>query len=444
MKSTFLPTGLGYVYKVGDQIDPDLLTIEVTNIRQRAGSVYALLTTSTNMPGARLIPGTQRVLNAEVWLLSERSRSDYAASLTRLIPPPQGAQALDFSAILEEMAQRVIETENAPVDVRRLQPNAVRHTTPFLVQYLIPAKKPTILYGAGGVGKSIFAASLAVAVQTGTPFLGLNVQQCEVLYLDWETDEEDIASRVRAAARGMGVPPPDLRYSALVRPVEDRVAPLARYVAEEKIGFVIIDSVGMAMSAAKDGGDASETAIRFFRALRALDAAVLAIDHVSGDDMRRGKAGAGKPYGSVYKWNSARNAFELRTRKEPDHDGVHLVLKHRKTNIGPLQYDMNLRLVWDDTTDSAEFSKESVVVPVRMPLPDQIMEVLGVAPATPRQIAELMSDDDVAYAEIDVRRELKALIGQSKVRAMADGTIHIARPDQAVIPSGLLEEPPSV
>ena len=442
MKSTFLPTGLGYVYKVGDAIDPDLLTIEVTNIRQRAGSTYALLTTSTNMPGARLIPGTMRVLNAEVWLLSERSRSEYAASLARLIPPPKGAQALDFSAILEEMAQRVIETENAPVDVVRLKPTAARRVTPFLVQYIIPAQKPTILYGAGGVGKSIFAASLAVAVQTGTPFLGLNVQQAEVLYLDWETDEEDIASRVRAAAAGMGVPVPDLRYSSLVRPIEDRVAPLARYVAEEKIGFVIIDSVGMAMSAAKDGGDASETAIRFFRALRALNAAVLAIDHVSGDDMRRGKAGAGKPYGSVYKWNSARNAFELRERKEPDHDGVHLVLKHRKTNIGPLQYDMPLNLKWDDTTDSASFARESVQPVVKMPVPDQIMDVLGVAPATPRQIAELMSDDDVQYSEIDVRRELKALIGQKKVTAMADGTIRVVKDEGPMVDSGLLEDQP--
>lgn len=440
MKSTFLPTGLGYVYSVGDDVDPDLLTIEVTNLRQRAGSAYALLTTSTTMPGARLIPGTQRVLNAEVWLLSERSRSEYAASLARLIPPPQGAQALDFSAILEEMAQRVIETENAPVDVVRLKPGTTKRVTPFLVQFIIPAKKPTILYGAGGVGKSIFAASLAVAVQTGTPFLGLKVQQAEVLYLDWETDEEDIASRVRAAAAGMGVSVPDLRYSSLVRPIEDRVAPLARYVAEEKIGFVIIDSVGMAMSAAKDGGDASETAIRFFRALRALDSAVLAIDHVSGEDMRRGRSGAGKPYGSVYKWNSARNAYELRERKEPDADGVHLTLKHRKTNIGPLQYDMPLRLVWDDANDAATFTRESVVTPVRMPVIEQIMEVLDVAPANPRQIADLLSDDDVHYNEIDVRRELKGLIADRKVQAMADGTIRVVRPDAPVVDSGLLED----
>jgi len=439
MKSTFLPTGLGYVYKVGDDFDPDLLTIEVTNLRHRAGSAYALLTTSTTIAGARRIPGTNRVLNAEVWLLSERSRSEYAASLNRLIPPPANAKRIDFQAVLEEMAQRVIETENAPIDVVRLTRDTNRAAVPFLMDGLIPAKKATILYGAGGTGKSILAATLAVCIQTETPFLGLPVRQAEVLYLDWETDEEDIAQRIDAAAKGLGLPEaPPLRYSSLVRPIEDRVAPLARYVAEEGIGFVIIDSVGMAMSAARDGGDASETAIRFFRALRALSAAVLAIDHVSGEDMRRGRSGAAKPYGSVYKWNSARNAFELRERKEPDHRGSHLTLKHRKSNLGVRMSDLNLTLQWDAA--GAQFMPEQVAATVVMPVVDQIVDVLETGPANPRQIADLLSDDDVVYNEIDVRRELKTLLGLGKVTALGDGSIRLVQPQKDVVESPLLPD----
>ena len=429
MKATFLPTGLGYVFKLGDEYDPELLVIEVTSIRQRAGSVYALLTTSTTIRGARRIPGTNRVLNAEVWLLSGRSRDEYAASLSRLIPAPAGAAALDFSAILEEMAQRVIEHENAPVEVVRLRPSEKPQiVTQWLVDGIVPANKATILYGAGGVGKSIFAAALGVAVQTGTPFLGQAVRQAEVLYLDWETDEEDIAARVRAAANGLGLPNgAELRYSSLVRPIEDRVAPLARYVAEEKVGLVIIDSVGMAMSSARDGGDVSETAIKFFRALRALNSAVVAIDHVAGEDMRRNARGASKPYGSVYKWNSARNAFELRERKAPDRFGTHLLLKHRKTNVGRFMADIPILLEWSD--DKARFSRETMAAPVVQPVVDQILEVLSVAPATPRQIADLLSDDEVAINEIDVRRELKALLGEGKVSATLDGQIRIAKHD---------------
>ncbi len=438
MKSTFLPTGMGYVYKVGDEYEPDLLTIEVTNLRQRAGSSYALLTTSTSIASARRIPGTDRVLNAEVWLLSERSRSEYAASLARLIPAPKGAQALDFGAILEEMAQRVIEQETAPVDVTRLKPQPARAPSPFLIDGVLPARKPTILYGAGGVGKSILAAAWAVCVQTGTAFLGKAVQQTEVLYLDWETDEEDIASRVEVASNGLGLANvPDIRYASMVRPLEDRVAALARYVAEQHVGLTVIDSAGMAMAAARDGGDASDTAIRFFRALRALNSAVLVIDHVSGDDMRRGRAGASKPYGSVYKWNSARNAFELRERKEPDSKGAHLTLKHRKSNVHSRQADLNLALRWD--ANRVVFDHETVAPSVVMPVAEQIMDVLATGPATPGKIAELLSGDDAVYHEIDVRRELKGLLGESKVSANSDGSIRIAQPKEPVVESALLD-----
>lgn len=443
MKSTFLATGMGFVYRVGDDADPDLLTIEVTNLRQRNGSTYALLTTSTTIATARRIPNSDRVLNAEIWLLSDRQRAEYAQSLARLIPAPPGAKALDFESILEELAQRVIESENAPVSVVRL--NAAtrppKTTQPFLVEAIVPENRATILYGAGGVGKSILAAALAVSVQTGESLMGLGVKQAEVLYLDWETDEHDILDRIEAASKAMGRPtPPEIRYSALVRPIEDRVAPLARYVAEEGIGFVIIDSVGMAMSTARDGSDASDTAIRFFRALRALNTAVLAIDHVSGDDMRRGRAGAAKPYGSVYKWNSARNAFELRERREQDASGKHLVLKHRKTNVGPRMADLNFTLLWDETTGEARFTPEKVLPPVIRPLTEQIIDVLSVGPANPRQIADLLSDDDVAIGEIDVRRELKGLMSQGKVTSLSDGSIRLVPKADDEVESGLIPE----
>jgi len=419
-----LSTGQGYVYRLGDEYDPDLLTIEVSQLRVRAGSPYALLTASTLLPGARTLPGSSRVLMAEVWLMSDRSRASYAASLTKVIPSPTDATPIDFTAVIEEVAQRVMEEENAPIEVIHLdQSVAAPPIVPDLIAGLLPATKPTILYGAGGVGKSIFAATMAVAVQTGTPLFGWPVTQTEVLYLDWETDAHDIRTRVAAAAHGLGVPPPVLRYMSLVQPLDARVAQLARYVAENRIGLVIIDSVGMAMSTARDGGDASEQAIRFFRSLRSMGATVLAIDHVSGDDMRR--AGAAKPYGSVYKWNSARSAYELRTRKDADITGSHLLLKHRKTNVGRLQPDLPLRLEW--TNGTAVFHREDVALAPLPPLVNQITDLLSVAPATPRGLADLLSDGDQVVMELDVRRVLKHMITNGQAHSNVDGSIRLAQ-----------------
>lgn len=425
VKSTFLSTGMGYIYTLGDEVDVDLLTIEVSQLRSRGGSPLALLSTSTTIERARRIPGGNRVLNAEVWLLSDSSRTGYATALAQRIPTPKGAAAVDFTAVLEELAQQVIDAENAPVLVVNLDMQHRRKPTPWLVEGILPGGKPTILYGAGGVGKSIVAAALAVAVQTGTRWLGLRVSQAEVLYLDWETDEADIAARVAAAARGLGpTTEPQVRYASLVRPIEDRVAQLARYVAQEKIGLVIIDSVGMAMSTARDGSDASETAIRFFRALRSLDTSVLAIDHVSGEDMRKGK-GSAKPYGSVYKWNSARNAFELREDREPDMHGSHLVLKHRKSNIGPRMDDLFLNLVWGE--DSVLFTREKHIPMVAVPIIDRVRDILSVAPATPRAITELLTSEagEVDIYEMDVRLALKELKTSGEVVVLADGTARL-------------------
>ena len=440
MKSTCRATGLGYVYEVFDEQGEKFLTIEVSNIRQRNGSPIALLSTGTTILGARIIPGSlDKVHNGEVWLLSDRSRGEYANALANRIPTPAGAAAVEWNAVLEELVQRVLESESAPVRVVRLGTGEVqRHGTPHhdLVEGMIPAQKATILYGPGGVGKSIFAAALAVAVESGLPFLDLPTTPAKVLYLDWETDEEDIDRRVTAAAKGMGLDtPPPILYVSLVRPIEDLVTQLARLVLDEGIGLVIIDSTGMAMNSAKDGADASETAIRFFRALRSLNVAVVAIDHVAGEDMRRTR-GAPKPYGSVYKWNSARNAFELRERKDADQHGSHLLLKHRKSNWGPLMTDMALLLAW--TNGAASITRERWSATPRGPLDEQITDILTSGPASPHALSELLSDADVTVREAEVRNILKGLIYNRKVTVVGDGTIRLADPPQTVSDSSLL------
>jgi hypothetical protein len=156
--------------------------------------------------------------------------------------------------------------------------------------------------------------------------------------------------------------------------------------------------------------------------------------------MNRGRAGAGKPYGSVYKWNSARNAYELRERKEPDASGTHLLLKHRKTNIGRHQPDLALRLNWDDEHDVARWERETFAAAMKQPVPEQIIDLLQVGPCTPRQIADLLSDDDAVVNEIDVRRELKGLIAAGRVNAGGDGQIRLAQEEKAVPESTLLAD----
>ncbi len=430
MRSTLLHTGMGYVYSLDDEYDGNLARIEVSQLRLLRGSLVALLSVSSTITTAKRLPGTNRVTSAEVWLLNDRSRQSFSRYLSDLIPAPDGASGLDWNAVLEDVCQQVVAAENRPLRLTRLTPD-MASSTEFLVPGLLPKGKPTILYGAGGTGKSAFAAALTICLELGKPFLGLPVIQSKVLYLDWETDEGDIAFRMNAAARGMGLTEaPPVNYVSLVRPIEDQTAQLAALVAQECVDVVIIDSVGMAMASAKDGADASDGAIRFFRALRSLKASVLAIDHISGEDVRRGNKGAPKPYGSVYKWNSARNAFEIRV--SDDTNPERLVLKHRKSNLGPKSPDAHILYQWsgDEVRFSvdAQAEDEKVMLP---PLDERILDCLILGPqASPRQIVDLLVEDDETVNELLVRVVLKRLLGDGKVHVMADGSIRLARPTQ--------------
>ena len=110
-----------------------------------------------------------------------------------------------------------------------------------------------------------------------------------------------------------------------------------------------------ALGATSEIGDANESVVRLFTALRHLNTTVLVIDHISKEGAAS-ESGAFKPYGSAYKVNLARSVWELRQGKEADVDAIHLGLYHRKSNNSRLAAPMGLayrnedgkRVTWSD------------------------------------------------------------------------------------------------
>lgn len=66
----------------------------------------------------------------------------------------------------------------------------------WLVQDLIPQKTVTLLSGDGGTGKSLLALQLAVAVSTGSQWLGREVEAGGVIYLSAEDDTDELHRRL--------------------------------------------------------------------------------------------------------------------------------------------------------------------------------------------------------------------------------------------------------
>jgi len=86
----------------------------------------------------------------------------------------------------------------------------------WLVDELIPAKTVTLLSGDGGTGKSLVALQLAVAIATGRPWIGHQVEPGRVLYASAEDDTDELHRRLVDIARGLDIGLDDLGNLTLV------------------------------------------------------------------------------------------------------------------------------------------------------------------------------------------------------------------------------------
>ena len=74
----------------------------------------------------------------------------------------------------------------------------------------LPAATVTLLYGAGGEGKTLLLQQLMSSVASGTPWLGLQVQRGRVLGLFSEDDEDEMHRRQDGINRALGIGYEDL------------------------------------------------------------------------------------------------------------------------------------------------------------------------------------------------------------------------------------------
>ncbi len=90
----------------------------------------------------------------------------------------------------------------------------------WILPGFIPAGRVTLLYGLGGVGKTILALQLAICLACNLPFLGRKLARNirPVLYIS-EDDVDEVHRRLDAIARGLGLDfhrdvAPQIRFSS--------------------------------------------------------------------------------------------------------------------------------------------------------------------------------------------------------------------------------------
>jgi hypothetical protein len=264
----------------------------------------------------------------------------------------------------------------------------------YLLRDLVLAAYVTLLYGDGGVAKSLLALALAVAVSGGSEdWLGRKVENCPVLYVDFELDAEEQARRVHQLCRGQGleVPPDSLLYmSALGHTAKDAFAAALEACSEHGVGLMVVDSLGPAL---QGDAEAARDVIGFFQKsiepFRAEDVAVLIIDHQSR--LQAGQSYQSKgAFGSVFKTNLARSVIQAQATERGE-GTLTVRLRQKKHNFGPLAEPFGVKLSFTEEAvslkpielDASELAEEATLNAT-----DRVKLSLESGPAYPWEIAE--------------------------------------------------------
>ena len=266
----------------------------------------------------------------------------------------------DWRQRLTQATVLVLEAYRAGVPIVALgameKPAPISEVLPGVVWESLP----TLVYGAGGIGKSQLALAWASALHTGTQVGGLQAIQGNVLFLDWETSDRMTWHRNHGLLKASGVEPglwpdpdhPDAARTGMVYyrfmsgPISDSVEFLKAEVARLGIRTVVIDSAGPAC-----GGEPESAAptLKFFDSLRDISnptapVSSIILAHVTHEARKGGKS---SPFGSVFWINLPRNIFELAVSAGQRQNHSDYALHHRKSNTGSLRPPLGFRLTWD-------------------------------------------------------------------------------------------------
>ena len=346
---TVRETATGYRVTFTDDVgEPPFLTLDCDFLERATWGLLTSLTVRTNVPTARRLPDGV-VLIDRINLLRGRDLKDVAFRTGQLIDG-SGRSSQDWLRYLETAAVLINAEMQTPIPAQELVDAPLPKLQRFLIEGLLAQGKANILYGPGGTGKSVLAARIAAALHYDEDIFGLRVRDHgRTLYLDWEDDSDTMVERLERVCQGMGVARFPFAYKSLhgKGPYERHHADVKEYLkANRDIKLVVFDSTAMALHGSTNG-DTADGVIKLYALVGQLPVTSLLIDHVSSDDIKDTKGGAAKPYGSVFKVNSARNVWEVRPWN-PEGGLAGFSLHHRKTNVSKRMRTIQVGVRWDD------------------------------------------------------------------------------------------------
>ena len=268
-------------------------------------------------------------------------------------------QAEDWSAILDVACRIARDAQDDTSEFIDLREGATQKSiSPWLIDNFLAEGKPTIIYGDGGTGKSMMGVAVAMSIAGMVKVIdGLNPNTTgNVLYLDWETDEQEIKTRMDFIANGINEKGAysynlergdfPVEYMRCTAPLVSLQPKISKKIEEMGCPLVIVDSLIPSLD-----GDANDsiTATRLMNTLRSFGTASLIISHVSKE---------GKMFGSQFWKNMARNVWRVEKQQDLGQAYLDLSMVQEKSNNSGLSKPVGLRMNIENET--ASFTKLAI------------------------------------------------------------------------------------
>lgn len=416
----FRRDGLGYIYE-----PPNCpVRFRMDYLSERADSITGEIVVESSVDGR-----ANHIHQGRLNLDSTNGKRDLATYLQKI------DGEVPWRQLLETFAAGILKAERVGEPFIKAGRLPQRMVPAPLVEKLLPALKPTSIFGPGGSGKGYIATGIAVHHNLGIPFVGLKVQKGRTLYLDWEDDVEEFDMRVKEVAAGLNLESvPEIDYRVCRSPLRHQAHQIARYVSENGITLVVVDSVEAAAGTAGEGRSYEDSAKSFFAALRQLGrVTVLLIDHVSSQSRKGEDTGPAKAYGSIFKENWCRSTWEMRKDQKPGERMSQVALYHTKVNRGLLNNPIGILL--DFTTEGAVMfrpcdPKTSEKLASKLSLADRIeAHLLANGPA-----AVVTLEDGLREPDNKIRAILTHKLYKDRFRHLQDGRWDVVERGEDDIP----------
>ena len=274
---------------------------------------------------------------------------------------------IPWGTIINIACSAVRDAKRVGEPIQDLSRLALSESSKFAIEPFLLQNQSNLFYGNGGLGKSWVSLYFAVLMAAGHTHNGFTPEPGRVLYLDYESDANDMNARFKAICNGLGIKEPAFDYRRMSLSVPMESERILEIVDERDISLVIVDS---AAPGAGGEPEKASTALEYFNALNASHTTTLTIGHVSKSETN--EKGTGTPFGSIFWRNEPRSLWEITQGATFTKSVKEFGLFQTKYNAGAGEDPIGLRFIFDDPRTARKVDVERIDISSNIDLAENL------------------------------------------------------------------------